>query len=180
MSPGPAPTPADPVSGVTYDAVVAPDEEQVAAFGVLRSPAADSLPGPAQTAINKAPRDELGANPALARQASTDASGKDLFVLPARGWMCLAAADGVVACNRTSEARKGYLLSVTGLADGRQLVRGVVPDGSSAVQVAGRSVQTVLARGNTYSVLAPADARTVRFTDGAGAERSIMIGAPQK
>jgi hypothetical protein len=110
---------------------------QSQAFAILRGPrrAADALPAVAGRTIERGPGPELGVNPALARSAA--GSGKGYYVVPGRGWVCLARTTGASSCNTTEKAIDGRVVGLSGRPGAGLQLDGLVPDGVGTVEVLG-------------------------------------------
>lgn len=178
-STGPPATPATAPGDVPPPVLPAPSiaRDIRASFGVLRRPrrAADRLPAAGRRQLRPDPTvpDERGANPRFSRRAT----GQRIWVVPGRGTVCLVYIGGGMAgggCASTEIARRGRLLrSVAGegfgVARGRRLHYGLVPDGVRRVTLVdrdGRAVREVPAADNVWSASAAEGVvRTVRVGD---------------
>jgi hypothetical protein len=160
-----------PVAGVEPD--------QAAAFSVLRRgrSSSDELPSAAAAAIARGPQGDLGANPGLARRAGTSTAA-ELYVVPARGSLCLVTGDGAMACNRSQAARDGYVLSLRETGPGVIGLAGMVPDGVGSVRVmgAGNDVE-VATEANTWALNVGFEPTAVRWSDGGG-ETEVPVHVP--
>ena len=152
-----------------------------AGFGVLRraADAGDVLPPLAAGLVSSGPGPSLGANPDLARHALHRSDGLDVYVIPARDWLCAADSDGHGTCNHGAEALAGRVLGTALLDPNTVRVWGLVPDGPAELEIlhADGSVDTTPVRGNAYAADTAADLSGVRFTD-AGGEHTIPAIAP--
>jgi hypothetical protein len=103
-----------------------------------------------------------------------------LYLVPARGWMCLVDQDGLGTCNRTDEARKGYLIGRTSVSRG-YLVRGAVPDGTDSVTVSGAAgKQEAPVESNGWSAAVTFEPSSVSYTDAGGAHEIPVYSPPVK
>jgi len=113
-----------------------------------------------------------GENPALARHAQTTSRGRQYFLVPGNGVLCLydQNPDGGSAtqgCVSTPEAAGGHLVGVDlcgpNMTSNELGVYGVVPDGVVDVSVkrSNGSVVRVPVRGNVYAATLRASARAL-------------------
>jgi hypothetical protein len=98
------PAPADPHAH-SAQPITAADSAQVALLGVLRrgAQAGDAVPDGVRAHIAEALGPQVGASPTLARRALRTSLGEDLYVVPGRGWVCLASSAGAAGCAPTDQ-----------------------------------------------------------------------------
>jgi hypothetical protein len=177
--PAPAPAPAVPEHNDAV-AITAPDADQLATLGILRreAEAADAAPDGVWQLIARGSGPGLGANPDLARRALTTALGESLYVVPARGWVCLTSSSGQGSCTPTDRIADGYAVGVAAIPSGFRL-SGLVPDGVARVEVRGAGGATAAATpsGNAWQadvVFAPT---TVAWSSPHG-DREVPVAIP--
>ena len=175
----PAPDPAVPERN---DAamITAVDRDQLATLGVLRRDAEpdDAIPDGARRQTEQGSGPGLGANPDLARRALRTPLGEALYVVPARGWVCLTSTAGVVACTPTDRIADGYAVGLRPVPSGYRL-SGLVPDGVDRVEVRGALLRISTAVGeNAWLLDVPFVPRSVAWTGPAG-ERVVPVSAPR-
>jgi hypothetical protein len=167
-----------PAGAATVTAVPA---DLAAGFGVLRQAAQsrDALPVLAADLVAAGPGPSLGANPELARRGLHRSDGLDVYVIPARGWLCAADSEGHGTCNRSAEALEGHVLGTMRLDANTARVWGLVPDGPRTLEIlhADGSVGRTPVEGNAYAADTAADLSGVRFSDAAGVH-TIPVTAP--
>jgi hypothetical protein len=134
------PAPPPPAVPHEHDAgqIGAADSAQVALLGVLRRGAepSDALSGSARTHVAAGATPDLGANASLARRALTTSLGEELYVVPARGWVCLTSSTATGVCSPTDRIAEGYAVGLEQIPSGFRL-SGLVPDGVASVEVRG-------------------------------------------
>lgn len=176
------PAPADPQAR-NAEVISAPDSAQVALLGVLRRDvqAGDALPDDVRAHIAESLAPSLGANASLARRALRTALGEDLYVVPGRGWVCLAASAGVAGCTPTDQIAQGYAVMVQRIPSGIRL-GGLVPDGVASVTIRGAAGEsaTTRAEGNAWRADVAFEPVAVAWTrtDDAAGEVSVPVHAP--
>jgi hypothetical protein len=178
-----APAPPPPAIPQDHDAgppIAAADTAQLAALGVLRrtADAGDAPPDGVRALVTDGPAPALGANPALARHALTTALGEGLYVVPARGWVCLASTDGAGTCTPTDRIAEGYAVGLRPIPSGYRL-GGLVPDGVARVEVRGADGTRAAAEvtGNAWSADVGFAPSSVAWTGDAG-EKVVPIVPP--
>lgn len=163
-------------------AVTAPDAGQLALLGVLRRQAepSDAAPDAVRQLIARGSGPGLGANPELARRALTTALGTSLYVVPARGWVCLASSGGQGACTPTDRIADGYAVSVGAIPSGFRL-SGLVPDGVARVEVRGAGGLSAAAApsGNAWQADVAFAPLSVAWSGPEG-DREVPVAAPQR
>jgi hypothetical protein len=175
------PAPADPhVHGA--QPITAADSAQVALLGVLRrgAQATDAVPDRVRAHIAQAMGPDVGANPSLARRASQTSLGEDLYVVPGRGWVCLASSVGTAGCTPTDQVSQGYAVMLQRIPSGVRL-GGLVPDGVATVTIRGAAGEsaTAAAEGNAWRADVAFEPASVAWTrSGEKAEVSIPVHAP--
>ena len=155
--------------------VPAASEMMRANFEVFSSAPAE-MTAVARRAVLEGPTPDLGANPDLAVHAGRDADGHSMWLVPADGWMCLAASDGTVACNTVSETLAGHLMSMRLTDDGRQLLRVVVPDQAAGLSADDENGRAPLSTTGNVASRAARTITSVRFTDRFGVENIVPAG----
>lgn len=157
--------------------IAAPDEEQLAAFAVLRRDRSvqDALPEVAARLVAHGPGSDLGANADLSR-LTTSEGGRRLYLVPGRGWLCVVDEDGGGGCNRTAQARDGYLVARRQVSAGT-LLAGGLPDGVETVTVRGEggASEQVPVRDNGWTAAVTFAPQTVEFLGAAG-DRVVPVG----
>jgi hypothetical protein len=178
-----APSPSPPAVPQDHAAplVATPDGAQLAALGILGRAAQpdDALPEAARAHLARGATPDLGANPALARHALTTSLGEGLYVVPGRGWVCLASSTGAATCTPTDRIAAGYAVMLQEIPSGWRL-SGLLPDGVARVEVRGAAGETATATasGNAWRAdVAFAPARVAWTADGA-AETSVPVLGP--
>jgi hypothetical protein len=177
----PPPPPAVP-SDHAAAPVDGPDQSQLALLGVLRR---DREPSDAVSAgtlshVDATLGPDVGANPALARRALRTGFGEDLYVVPGRGWVCLASSDGPANCTPTDRLDQGYAVALQRIPSGFRL-GGLVPDGVTQVQVRGAAGQTatVMAESNAWRADVGFEPSSVAWTRaGDASEVSVPVYVP--
>jgi hypothetical protein len=182
LAAGGTPTATDSQSSVPQrgqSPVAEVEPEQQASFSVLRRGrrADDELPAKAAEAVAGGPSGDLGANAGLARRAGSSTAA-ELYVVPARGFLCLVTADGVASCNRSQAARDGYVVSARSTGPGITGLAGMVPDGVRSVHVVGEGHDVEVAtEANTWALNVDFAPAAVRWSDG-GVEAEVPVHAP--
>ncbi|HEY4099118.1 MAG TPA: hypothetical protein VGM33_26570 [Baekduia sp.] len=160
--------------------IVAVDATQEATLAVLRRPVAkDDMPDDdVRQLVASGAGPSVGANPALARKALTTPTGEQIYVVPGRGWVCLAASGAMSNCVPTDRIAEGYAVSVQDIPSGSRL-RGIVPDGVDRVEVRGDSGETATTApsGNVWTVDVTFAPTSVAWTGDAG-EKVVPVAAP--
>jgi hypothetical protein len=141
--------------------VTAVEPDQAASFGVLRRPRAqsDRMPDDIAARMEADGAEGHGAAPGLARRALVTRTLAAVYVVPARGWLCVFTVNAVPApeagggCNRTGEALRGYLVGASSPAPGVTRIVGLVPDGVTDVVLRAKdgTVERVTPQGNAYA-----------------------------
>jgi hypothetical protein len=178
--------PAPPPPAVPHEhaatPVTAADSAQLATLGVLRraAQAGDAVPERVRTHVAEALGPDVGANADLARRALRTASGEDVYVIPGRGWVCLASSAGPAGCTPTDQVAAGYAVSLQRLVSGAVRIGGLVPDGVARVTVRGTAGETASAEvsGNAWRAelgFTPAD---VSWARAGAAEVSVPVYVP--
>jgi hypothetical protein len=175
------PAPADPHAR-SAQPIAAADSAQVALLGVLRRAAqpGDAVSDGVRAHIAQAMGPDVGANPSLARRALRTALGEDLYVVPGRGWVCLASSGGAAGCAPTDQIALGYAVTLQRIPSGVRL-GGLVPDGVSTVTVRGAAGEsaTATAQGNAWRADVAFEPASVAWTrDGERSEVSVPVYAP--
>lgn len=162
----------DPAPPPPQDAVRQVDPEQSSRYAVLRRErvATDELPADHRGFVDDQMTKDNGAAARLSRRATNTPSGRPVFVLPGRGWICVYAVrgeGGSGGCNRTSEALKGYIVGTSAVAPGVTQVVGLVPDGVSEVRLVGKdgSVERAAPDGNAFVFETARLPRSVQWGD---------------
>jgi hypothetical protein len=174
----PAPTPAAPEQR-SAQTIVAVDAVQEGTMGVLRRAVGkdDALPAAARDLIARGSGPSLGANPALARRALITPLGEELYVVPARGWVCLTSSEARGTCSPTDRIAEGYAVTLRGIPSGFRLA-GLVPDGVDRVEVRGpRDTATVDPAGNAWTADVAFAPTSVAWTGRAG-EKVVPVSVP--
>ncbi|HMJ37637.1 MAG TPA: hypothetical protein VK501_27270 [Baekduia sp.] len=174
----PAPPPAVPQDR-SAQTVTAADATQEATMGVLRRAVGrgDTLPQAARDHVARGAGPSLGANPALARLALTTPLGEQLYVVPARGWVCLTSSEARGTCTPTDRVAEGYAVSLRPIPSGFRL-SGLVPDGVDRVEVRGDGqVGTAAPAGNAWQTDVAFEPKAVAWT-GPNGERVVPVSAP--
>jgi hypothetical protein len=175
------PVPADPhVHGA--QPITAADSAQVALLGVLRRAAqpGDAVPDGVRAHIAEALGPDVGASPSLARRALRTSLGEDLYVVPGRGWVCLASSVGAASCTPTDRIAQGYAAMLQRIPSGLRL-GGLVPDGVSTVTIRGAAGETatVSTESNAWRADVAFEPASVAWTrSGEKAEVSVPVYAP--
>jgi hypothetical protein len=179
-----APAPPAPADPHAHDAqaTTAPDSAQVTLLGVLRrgARADDAVPVGVRTHIAEAMGPDVGANPDLARRALHTALGEDLYVVPGRGWVCLASSGGAAGCAKTDQIAQGYAVTLQRIPSGFRL-GGLVPDGVSTVTIRGAAGEsaTAAAEDNAWRSDVAFEPASVAWTRaGTADEVSVPVHAP--
>jgi hypothetical protein len=179
-----APAPPAPADPHARDAqpIAAADAAQTALLGVLRRPGAsgEAVPDRVRSHIAAALGPDVGANPSLARRALRTALGEELYVVPGRGWVCLASSVGSAGCTPTDQVAQGYAVTLQRIPSGVRL-GGLVPDGVSTVTIRGAAGEsaTTSAEGNAWRADVAFDPASVAWTrDGDRAEVSVPVHTP--
>jgi hypothetical protein len=179
-----APAPPPPADPSTHAAtpIAAPDQEQLALLGVLRREGRpeDAVPDRTREHVDRSLGPDVGANAGLARHALRTGLGEDLYVVPARGWVCLTSSTGPANCVPTARIAEGYGAAVQRIPSGFRL-GGLVPDGVARVEVRGAdgASATVESEGNAWRADVPFEPSAVAWTRaGAADEVSVPVGAP--
>jgi hypothetical protein len=176
----PAPPPAAPEQQ-NAAAITAVDRDQEATLGVLRRAVGRTdAPGDgARSLIAQGSGPALGANPALARLALTTALGEKLYVVPARGWVCLTSDTSAGNCTPTDRIAEGYAVGLQPIPSGYRL-RGLVPDGVKDVTVhgAGSESATATPEANAWQADVAFTPATVSWTGAAG-EKTVPVVPPR-
>jgi hypothetical protein len=163
------------------EVITATPADLAAGFGVLRRAAQsrDVLPARAADLVAAGPGPSLGANPELARRGLHRSDGLDVYVIPARGWLCAADSEGRGTCNRSAEALAGHVLGTVRLEANTVHVWGLMPDGPRALEIlhADGSLDRTAVEGNAYAADTAADLVALRFSDADG-EHTIPVTAP--
>lgn len=155
-----------------------------ARFAAFRRPPvdADRLPARAQLAVERGPRAELGAEPALSRKAATLDDDSGLYLVPTAGGLCLAADMGTVFCHEAEASGRGDLAGVTLLPGDRLRVTGAAPDGTSRVIVRlsdGSALPATLGDG-AWSVDLAGEAEPIAAdVEGGGRVNTIALASPR-
>ncbi|HET6509307.1 MAG TPA: hypothetical protein VFG42_21095 [Baekduia sp.] len=175
------PAPADPHAHAAQPAGAA-DTAQVATLGVLRRArqTSDAVPDAVRSHIAQAMGPDVGANPDLARRALRTSLGEDLYVVPGRGWVCLASSGGAAGCTPTDQIDQGYAVTLQRIPSGVRL-GGLVPDGVSTVTIRGGAGETATAtaEGNAWRADVAFDPASVAWTRaGDRAEVSVPVSVP--
>jgi hypothetical protein len=175
------PAPADPHAH-SAQPITAADSAQVALLGVLRRSAApdDAVPDRVRSHIAAALGPDVGANPSLARRALRTALGEELYVVPGRGWVCLASSVGAAGCTPTDQIAQGYAVTLQRIPSGVRL-GGLVPDGVSTVTIRGAEGESASAsaEGNAWRADVAFEPASVAWTrEGDRAEVSVPVHAP--
>ena len=174
LAAGPDPEPAEQGRSAEQQPVQAVEPDQAAAYGVLRRSAGaqDRLRDQAVGFVNQMLTRDNGAAPGLVRRAQVTASNTAVYVIPARGHLCLytttvSTDEGNAGCNRTEEALKGHLMNVDWPAPGITRIAGLVVDGVAEVRLRARSgvVQRVTPVQNTYVFETGADPAQIEWGD---------------
>jgi hypothetical protein len=175
----PAPTPPVPQDRTALK-ITAVDSTQEAAVGILRRPVdkGDAVPDNVRDLVAHDSGPALGANLALARKALTTALGEQLYVVPARGWVCLESSAGTSNCVPTDSIADGYAVSLQGIPSGFRM-RGIVPDGVGRVEVRGNDGETAVTApvSNAWTVDVAFSPTSVAWTGDAG-EKVVPVSAP--
>lgn len=162
--------------------ITAPDSAQVALFGVLRRAAqpSDAVPDGVRAHIAAAMGPDVGVNPGLARRALRTALGEELYVVPGRGWVCLASSAGAAGCAPTDQVALGYAVTLQRIPSGVRL-GGLVPDGVTTVTIRGAAGEsaTASAEGNAWRADVAFDPASVAWArGGASGEVSVPVSVP--
>lgn len=174
LAAGPDPEPTESGRTAEQRPVQAVEADQAAQFAVLRRPvtAQDRLRDQAVGFVDAMLTRDNGAAPGLVRRAQVTASSTAVYVIPARGHLCLYTTtlgtdEGNASCNRTEEAVKGYVMSIDWPAPGVTRVVGLTIDGVSEVRLRDRSggVQRVAPAQNTYVFETDADPAQIEWGD---------------
>jgi hypothetical protein len=174
----PAPDPALPERNDAATVTVV-DRDQLATLGVLRRDAepGDAIPDGARQHTEAGSGPGLGANPDLARRALRTPLGEALYVVPARGWVCLTSTAEVGSCTPTDRIADGYAVSLRPIPSGYRL-SGLVPDGVARVEVRGAVLRLSTGVGeNAWLLDVPFVPTSVAWTGAAG-ERTVPVAAP--
>ncbi|WP_445150381.1 hypothetical protein [Baekduia sp. Peel2402] len=177
----PAPPPAFPADHAATP-IGAVDRDQLALLGVLRRDArdTDAVPDRTREHVAQALGPDVGANADLARRALHTALGEDIYVVPGRGWVCLASSVGAAQCAPTGRIVSGNAVGLQRIPSGVR-IGGLVPDGVARVEVRGPNGETAFAtaEGNAWRVDVAFDPSTVAWTreDGSG-EVSVPVSVP--
>jgi hypothetical protein len=175
----PAPTPAVPEQR-NAPMITAVDATQEATLGVLRAPVAksDAIPESVRELVARGTGPSLGANPELARKALSTPLGEDLYVVPARGWVCLASSEADSNCVPTDRVADGFGVALQVIPSGYR-VRGLVPDGVERVEVRGDGGETADAApsNNVWTVDVAFTPSSVAWTGDAG-EKVVPVSVP--
>ncbi|MCW2983797.1 MAG: hypothetical protein JWR63_1367, partial [Conexibacter sp.] len=139
---------------------------------------ADALPDSARAQVAHGAGPDLGANPDLARHALTTALGEELYVVPARGWVCLTSTAAAGSCTPTDRIAEGFAVSLQQIPSGYRL-SGLVPDGVSRVEVRGAGPETASAEvaDNVWRTDVTFTPARVAWTGGAG-EKVVPVTPP--
>jgi hypothetical protein len=169
-APAGAQLPSDPAA---YAKVTTIQQDQAAAFSVLRRPVA------AGDAINTDATGPFGANLRLARRVTAD--GLSAWVVPANQHICLRGMDAgypVWSCTTEDEAAKGNLvLSLRDPAtDEATAIYALVPDGSSTgtLRDNGAAGAAVAVKDN-LAIKAGTDATTLSYNDKGGEAHTAPV-----
>jgi hypothetical protein len=174
----PAPEPAAPEQR-TAAVIGAVDAQQLQTLSVLGRTATrtDAVPAAARALIEHGSGEAVGANPDLARRALTTALGEALYVVPARGWVCLTSSGGHGLCATTAQIAEGYAVGLEGTPSGYRL-SGLVPNGVGRVEVrADGQTASVAPSGNAWQADVTFAPKTVAWTGPAG-ERVVEVSPP--
>jgi hypothetical protein len=175
------PPPAVPQDHGAAPLITAADTAQLATLGVLRraAEAADTPPDAVRAHVGNGAAPDLGANPALARHALTTALGEQLYVVPARGWVCLESTAGAGTCTPTDRIAEGYAVGLERIPSGYRL-GGLVPDGVARVEVRGADGARAAAEvaSNAWSADVAFVPSSVAWTGGAGEEVVTVVPPP--
>lgn len=174
------PAPADPQAHGSQP-IAAADSAQVALLGVLRRDAepGDAVPDGVRAHIAQALTPDVGANASLARRALRTALGEDLYVVPGRGWVCLASSGGVAGCAPTDQIALGYAVTLQRIPSGLRL-GGLVPDGVASVTIRGAAGEsaTATAEGNAWRADVAFEPASVAWSRDRGTEVAVPVHAP--
>jgi hypothetical protein len=175
----PAPEPALPEHHNAV-AITAADADQLATLGVLRrdAEAGDAVPDGVRRLIAQGSGPGLGANPELARRALTTALGESLYVVPARGWVCLTSTASIGSCTPTDRIAEGYAVALRVIPSGYRL-SGLVPDGVDRVQVRGEDATAEAVTSNNAWAVDVAFAPTSVAGTGPAGEKAVPVSAPR-
>jgi hypothetical protein len=174
LAAGPDPEPAESGRSAEQQPVAAVDRDQAANYAVLRraTNAQDRLRDQAVGFVDAMMTKDYGAAPGLVRRAQVTASNTAVYVIPARGHVCLyttmvGSDEGSAGCNRTEEALKGYAMGVDWPRAGITRVFGLVIDGVSEVRLRDRSggVQSVTPVQNTYVFETEKEPKQIEWAD---------------
>lgn len=139
--------------------IQAVDADQRAAYAVLRRPttAQDRLRDQAVGFVKEAMTRDNGAAPGLARRAQVTASNAALYVIPAKGFVCLyitavGTDEGNATCNNSEEALRGHILGIDWPTPGVTRVYGLATDDVTEVRLRFRDGSAIRAEpvGNTF------------------------------
>jgi len=177
----PPPAPAAPQEHAATP-IDAPDQAQLALLGVLRRErqASDALPDGARAHADARLGPDVGANAGLSRRALRTALGEDLYVVPGRGWVCLASSEGPSSCTPTDRIEQGYAVALQRIPSGVR-IGGLVPDGVARAEVrgAGGETATATAEGNAWRADVPFEPVAVAWTrEGAASEVAVPVHVP--
>jgi hypothetical protein len=174
------PPPAVPQDHGAAPMIDAADTAQLSLLGVLRRAAQpdDAAPDAVRAHVGDGAAPDLGANVALARHALTTALGEGLYVVPARGWVCLESTTGGGTCTPTDRIADGYAVGLEAIPSGFR-IGGLVPDGVARVEVLGAGGTTAEAdvTGNAWRADVPFAPSSVAWAGDAG-EKAVPIIPP--
>jgi hypothetical protein len=180
----PAPEPPPPAVPHEGNAtpIGAPDRVQLATLGVLRrrAEAGDAVPSSVRAHVARAMGPDVGANADLARRALRTSLGEDVYVVPGRGWVCLATSSGQAGCAPTDQIAAGFSVLLKPIPSGFRL-GGLVPDGVAHVTVRGAAGESADAEvsGNAWRADVAFAPTSVAWTrDGVAGETAVPVYAP--
>ena len=161
-------------SGEQQQPIEEVDADHAAHYAVLRRPVTseDRLRDEAVRFVTAMMTADNGASPGLARRAQVTASNAAVYVIPARGFVCLYVTavgtdEGSSTCNRTDQALRSRVVGVEWPRPGVTRITGLATDDVAEVRLRVRDgeVERVTPVANTYVFETAADPVQVEWGD---------------